>query len=67
MLNIGSKVVFSDKVFHHPYTPYYDAYKGHTFEVVAFHEGGHVQLKCVSDASVVVKGCPHDDELVAVK
>lgn len=63
ILHPGMKVTFHPKVFKHPYTPYYDAYQGHTFEVVALHPGDHVELKCVS-GTVVVGGCVHDDELV---
>ena len=50
------KVCFRSKVFEGSYVPYYDAYKGHHFEVVAVHEGDHIQLKCVSDPTVIVQG-----------
>lgn len=63
MIGVGMKVCFRSKVFEAPYTPYYDAYKGHQFEVVAIHEGNHIELKCTDDPSVIVQGCVHDDEL----
>lgn len=63
-LTIGQRVIFKPKVFRAPYVPYYDAYKGHTFEIIAFHPGGHVELKCVT-GDVKVAGCVHDDELKA--
>lgn len=63
MIGVGMDVYFRTKVFAPPYTPYYDAYRGHKFNVVALHEGGHVELKCISDPSVVVAGYVHDDEL----
>ena len=62
-MKIGSKVVFIEKVFSPPYTPYYDAYRGHTFEILEIGEGEHVHLKCVS-GNVMVQGWPHFDELV---
>lgn len=62
-IKVGMVVVFEDKVFSPPYTPYYDSYKGHIFEVLAFHEGDHVKLKCVDDPSVAMQGYPHADEL----
>lgn len=62
-LKVGMSVEFDCKVFEHPYAPYYDEYKGHRFQIVAFHPMGHVQIKCVDDPSVQVKGHVHDDEL----
>jgi len=63
-LKLGMTVEFHPKVFQHPYAPHYDAYKGHRFEVIAFHPLGHVEITCVDDPSVRVKGHVHDDELV---
>lgn len=63
-LTTGMPVRFHEKVFSGPWVPYYDSYKGHTFEVVAVHEGDHIELKCTSDPAVKVQGCVHDDELV---
>lgn len=62
-IGVGMSVCFRSKVFGPKYTPYYDAYKGHTFRVVAVHEGDHIELVCTSDPSVIVQGCVHDDEL----
>ena len=62
-MKIGDLVTFNSKVFCPPWTPYYDAYKGHTFEIVSFHPGHHVELKCVSDPTIIVQGHVHDDEI----
>lgn len=63
-IGVGMQVYFRSKVFEAPYTPYYDAYKGHKFQVVAvYDEGEHVELKCISDPSLKLAGCPHADEL----
>lgn len=64
LISIGMKVCFDSKVFESPYTPYYDDYKGHQFEVINIHEGNHVELKCIDNPDVIVKGCVHDDELI---
>ncbi len=62
---IGDKVCFSKKVFKPPYVPFYDAYKGHIFKIVAFHYSDtHVELECVSDVTVKVNGFVHPDELL---
>jgi len=67
ILRIGQEVTFNEKVFNYPYAPYYNAYKDHTFEVVAFHyEDTHVELICVTDRSLIVDGYVHPDELVPV-
>ncbi len=63
-LKLGMTVIFSPKVFEPPYTPYYDAYKGHQFRVIAFHPLGHVEVECIDDPSVIVSGHVHDDELL---
>lgn len=59
---------FHDKVFAEPYTPYYDAYRGHTFVIDhASNEdktGNHVWLTCISDDSVKVAGYIHLDQLI---
>lgn len=63
-MKIGGFVKFADKVFTPPYTPYYDAYKGHVFQVVAYHDNfSHVELKCYDDPSIVVNGHVHLDEV----
>lgn len=61
----NSIVVFDPKVFMEPYAPWYDFYKGHTFQIVGFHYGNtHVEVTCVSDPAIVVKGYVHPDELI---
>lgn len=62
-ISIGMDVYFRSKVFEHPYTPYYDAYKGHKFRVTGVYEGGHITLICLDDPNVIVKGAVHADEL----
>ena len=62
-ISIGMDVYFRSKVFEHPYTPYYDAYKGNKFRVTGLYEHGHVSLVCLDDPTVIVKGYVHDDEL----
>lgn len=66
-IKLGMTVEFDPKVFEYPYAPYYDSYKGRRFEVIAFHPLGHVEITCVDDPSVRVKGHVHDDELVGVR
>ena len=77
MIIAGSRVKFANKVFKPPYAPYFDAYWGHFFLVVHLHweddpdsvlgplnKGDyHVELKCLDDPSVIVKGFIHPDEL----
>jgi len=62
-IGVGMDVCFRSKVFTAPYTPHFDAYKGHKFTVVAIHPGEHVALKCTSDPSLTVNGHVHADEL----
>jgi hypothetical protein len=62
-LQIDDQAVFKDHVFQGAYVPYYDAYKGHIFEVVGITYGGHVALKCISDPTVVVDGNVHRSDL----
>ena len=69
----GDIVMFVDKVFEPPYTPYYDEYRGHRFAIVALHHdqeddpadvrNAHFELECLSDHSLKVKGHVHWDEL----
>lgn len=60
----GDKVRFVAKVFAAPYAPFYDAYFGHTFEVVALHyRNTHLELK----GPVKVQGYVHPDELELVE
>jgi hypothetical protein len=64
LVTVGQRVVFNPKVFKAPYAPYYDAYKDHEFEIVALHHRDtHIELKCVDDPAVLVKGYVHPDEL----
>ncbi len=66
-MKIGGLVKFADKVFAAPYAPYYDVYKGHTFQVVAYHDNfSHVELKCPDDPSIIVRGYVHLDEIVDI-
>jgi NAD(P)H-flavin reductase len=62
---VGDKVQFREKVYRKPYTPYYDDYKGHAFEIVGVHEGDHIELKCIT-GDTIVKGHVHDDELIKI-
>jgi hypothetical protein len=62
-VGLGSIVEFRPKVYKAPYAPHYDAYKGHTFQVVAVHEGDHIELKCLDDKSIIVAGYIHEDEI----
>ena len=58
---------FHDKVFLEPYTPYYDAYHGHTFVIdhasSEDETGNHVWLTCISDENIKVGGYIHLDQL----
>lgn len=70
--NPGEVVIFREKVFtSKSYTPYYDAYKGHAFKIVALHFEdeeqeedweAHVELECIT-GDVKVKGHVHQDEI----
>ena len=60
---VGSIVKFKDKVYAYPYSPHYDLYLGQTFQIVAFHEGNHIELQCLSSPSIKVAGYVHEDEL----
>lgn len=64
-IGVGMEVYFRSKVFDKQqcWYPYYEAYKGHKFRVTGVYEGGHIALICISDPSVIVRGCVHDDEL----
>jgi|WetSurSiteA1Bulk_404760.scaffolds.fasta_scaffold500424_2 hypothetical protein len=63
-IGLGMKVCFRSKVFENPtYVPFYDAYKGHVFEVVGIEDYSHIELKCISDPSVKVDGLVHNDEV----
>lgn len=63
-MKIGGSVKFADKVFLPPYAPHYDAYKGHVFQVVAYHYNySHVELKCATDPTLIVQGYVHLDEI----
>lgn len=62
-IGVGMEVYFRAKVYRDPYAPYYDAYKGHKFKVVALHDDSHVELTCISDPTVQVGGYVHQDEL----
>lgn len=64
-MKVGDTVEFLEHVYSPPYTPYYDAYKGHQFRVEKFmvDEGklirDHVWVVCLTDPSVIVKGYVH--------
>ena len=64
-IGLGMEVYFRSKVFEPtgPWYPYYEAYKGHKFQVTGVYEGDHIGLVCISDPTVVVQGHVHDDEL----
>lgn len=61
-IGLGMTVYFKSKVYRAPFAPYYDAYKGHKFQVVAIHDGYHIELKCLT-GDVKVAGHVHGDEL----
>lgn len=58
---------FKERVYSHPYAPYYDEYKGHVFIIdhasPEDSTGGHVWLICVDDSSIKVQGYVHLDDL----
>lgn len=57
----GALVVFHDKMFKPPYTPFYDAYKDDVFEVQDPNiYPGHMKVKSTSTGSSIVI---HDDEV----
>lgn len=60
---------FHPRVFAHPYTPFYDAYKGQAFRIVRYHpdDGEHVWLECVTDPSVKVDGYVDIDDILLVR
>lgn len=63
LIGPGMIVHFRSKVFYEPgYVPFYDAYEGHTFQVLAV-EDGHCELECVDDPTIIVQGRVHDDVL----
>jgi hypothetical protein len=65
LIKPGTEVAFHNKVFQPPYTPFYDEYANQTFQVVRLHhDDTHVELVCISDPSIKVKGYVHDDEIV---
>jgi hypothetical protein len=63
-LQAGMSVVFDVRVFKPPYTPYYDEYKGHVFQIVKIHttepygdpEAPHAELICIDDSKIRVDG-----------
>lgn len=62
-LKVGNRVVFKDLVYAPPFSPHYDEYKEHVFEVLAFYyQNTHVGLRCL-DADVPLRGYVHPDEL----
>ncbi len=58
----GMEVYFKSHVYEAPFSPYYDAYKGHKFKVVALHHGDHVELQCLT-GDVKVDGYVHKEDL----
>lgn len=70
-IKVDDTVIFNERVFRAPYTPYYDKYKGHKFIVVEFHpEDGadhdHVWLYCTTDSSINVDGYVDTSDLIKV-
>lgn len=68
---LGSHVIFHPKVFDEPYTPYYNEYKGHQFEVIGIHTDPdflwteHYELRCIT-GDVKVKGHVHMSDIVLI-
>lgn len=66
---IGAHVYFAAHVFEPPFSPFYDNYCGHKFEVVRYgNEEQHedpdsVVLRCVIDPNVIVRGNVHEQDL----
>lgn len=58
----GMIVEFLEKVYHPPFYPYYEEYKGHQFMVDHVHYGDHLALSCIT-GDVLVKGYAHDFEV----
>jgi hypothetical protein len=64
LLKKGARVRFRAKVFRPPWSPHYDEYRGHLFVIEAFkHSRSHLQLRCLSDPTIVMKGLVHPDEV----
>ncbi len=61
-IGVGMDVYFKSHVYEHPFSPYYDAYKGHKFRVHAEHDGGHLELHCLT-GDVKVNGYVHSSDL----
>ncbi len=55
VFHVGDKVHFKRHVFQGTNVPHYDEYRGHQFEIVSFHYGDHLELKCLT-GDVKVKG-----------
>jgi hypothetical protein len=65
MKKLGSNVIFAKKVYEPPYAPYYDAYKGQVFQIIAYHDNyTHVEVECISDPSIKVAGYVHPNEII---
>lgn len=67
---VGDVVIFNDKVYNPPYSPYYDAYYGYLFRVVKLHydEGLlHIELGCIAKDDVKVNGYVHPEDLILVQ
>lgn len=64
-IGMGMEVYFRSHVYSPPWSPYFDAYKGHKFKVVGIHEGDHIELQCVT-GDVKVSGHVHKQDLKRV-
>ena len=62
---------FNERVFGPAYAPYYDAYKGHTFQIDHVspqdETGEHVWVICVSDPAIKVNGYVDLHDLVLIE
>ena len=70
-IKVDDTVIFHERVYKPPYTPYYDKYKGHQFVVAEFHwedgaDDDHVWLVCITDPSIKVDGYVHTHDLIKV-
>ena len=66
MLKIGEKVIFHEKVYHEPYSPYYDKYMFHVFVIESKEECNLYSLKCI-DGDINVDGTVFEDCLVSLE
>lgn len=59
------RYIFKPHVYETPFTPYYDSYKNHVFQICGYHPepNNHVYLKCIDDPSIKVNGCVEMEDL----